>query len=78
MKDDGQPFCVILVKSVSHALIAEKLVKAAELPCKLIPVPRHIGSDCGVCLRIPQEKIDEAARCLAGKVEVELIRPLKD
>lgn len=40
---------VIIFKAVSYALKAEKILKAAGLPHKLIPVPRHISSDCGVC-----------------------------
>ncbi|HQP30708.1 MAG TPA: DUF3343 domain-containing protein, partial [Deltaproteobacteria bacterium] len=41
----------MLFKSVSHALLAEKTLKAEGIPFKLIPVPRHISSDCGVCMR---------------------------
>ncbi len=50
---------VILVYSPSHALRAEKLLQGAAIPCKLIPVPRHLSSDCGVCVRIRQS--DQAA-----------------
>jgi hypothetical protein len=46
-----EPTSVALFESVSHALRAEKIIKAADLSCKLIPVPRHLSSDCGVCLR---------------------------
>lgn len=42
---------VILVDSTSHALRIEKLFQASGLACKLIPVPRHLSSDCGVCVR---------------------------
>ena len=43
---------VVLVDSTSHALRIEKLLGMVGLPCKLIPVPRHLSSDCGVCVRI--------------------------
>ena len=49
-------FKVILVHSTSHAIRAEKLLKQAELAPKLIPVPRHLSSDCGVAVRIPAEQ----------------------
>jgi len=42
---------VVLVPSVSHALRAEMLVKAAGIACKLIPTPRQLSSDCGTALR---------------------------
>lgn len=51
-------FAVILVDSTSHALRTEKLIKRLGLTCKLIPVPRHIGSDCGVCVRILFKELD--------------------
>jgi uncharacterized SAM-binding protein YcdF (DUF218 family) len=49
-----QKYAVILVNSTSHALRAEKLLRKAGIRCKLIPVPRQLSSDCGVCVRIAQ------------------------
>ena len=45
-------YAVILVDSTSHALRIEKFLKDQALPCRLIPVPRQLSSDCGVCVRI--------------------------
>ena len=42
---------VLLVYSVSHALKVEKLLKAQNTFCRLVPVPRHLSSDCGICIR---------------------------
>lgn len=67
---------VVLFKSVSHALRAEKILKEAGIPFKLIPVPRHISSDCGVCLRFPLGYRKEMEEVFAGKVDVSEIRPL--
>jgi hypothetical protein len=63
---------VILVYSTSHAVRIEKLLKKEGLDCKLIPVPRQISSDCGVCVRIAQTGT-EAARAvlLACRIEVQ-------
>jgi hypothetical protein len=47
-----QPFSVILVYSTSHAIRIEKLLIENGIPCKLIPVPRQLSSDCGICVRI--------------------------
>jgi hypothetical protein len=44
---------VLLFPSIHFALRAEKLLKGKISSVKLIPVPRHLSSDCGVCLRIP-------------------------
>lgn len=73
---DHTSYHVILFKSVSYALKAEKILKACGIPHKLIPVPKQISSDCGICLRFEtalQERIEAA---LADKVEKEEIRPL--
>ena len=45
------PFSVLLVPSTSHAVRAEKSFLASDIPCKLIPVPKTISSNCGVCIR---------------------------
>jgi hypothetical protein len=69
-------YSVMLFKAVSYVLKAEKILKKEGLTHKLIPVPKHISSDCGICLRFEpalQSKIEAA---LLNKVEVEEIREL--
>ena len=56
-------YTVILVYSTSYALRVEKVLVGAGISCKLIPVPRHLSSDCGVCVRI--ERADRGAALLA-------------
>lgn len=51
-------FAVILVDSTSQAVRIEKLMIKQGLTGKLIPVPRHLSSDCGVCVRILQQDIE--------------------
>ncbi len=53
------PQGVILFPSIHFALRAEKLMKGKDISFKLIPVPRHLSSDCGVCLRIRWEQQEE-------------------
>ena len=67
---------VMLFKSVSHALLAEKILKKAGIAHKLIPVPRHISSDCGVCLRFTTDDRERIEHALAGRVSYEKIQPL--
>ncbi len=52
-------FAVILVDSTSHGVRIEKLLNQSGLHCKLIPPPRHLTSDCGVCVRIFKQEIEE-------------------
>ncbi len=69
-------YYVILFKSVSYALKAEKILKASGLPHKLIPVPKEISSDCGICLRFEQELRESIESALASKVDIEEIRSM--
>ncbi len=77
MAQERSDFVVFLFPSVSHALTAEKLLKAAGITHKLIPVPRHISSDCGVCLRITEEQRPTVAELLRGRVTWEGEAPLE-
>jgi hypothetical protein len=72
----GGPWEVILFPSVHHVLRAEKLLKEAGLPCKLIPIPRNLSSDCGVCLRFDAPSRPRIEEILRGRVEMENILPL--
>ncbi|HOD16855.1 MAG TPA: DUF3343 domain-containing protein [Spirochaetota bacterium] len=49
---------VILFKSVNQTMWADKLLREKGIPHKLVPVPRTISSDCGVCIRIKSEIVD--------------------
>ncbi len=60
---------VVLFESISHALRAEKLIKAEKISCKLIPVPRHLSSDCGVCLRFNASAKEQIENILRGKLD---------
>jgi len=64
---------VVLFYSTSGAIRAEKLAKEAGLTIKLIPVPRHLSSDCGVCLRCESKDVP-ALRSLLEKTQVEFER----
>ncbi|MGV8058789.1 MAG: DUF3343 domain-containing protein [Smithellaceae bacterium] len=67
---------VVLFESVSHALRAEKLIKAATISCKLIPVPRQLSSDCGVCLRFRTDAKEQVEHILQSKLDFFEIKSL--
>ena len=68
MMDQPENYDVVLFNCVSHAIKAEKVLKATGLTFKIIPVPRHISSDCGVCLRIDSDQ-EERIRTVLVHVE---------
>lgn len=69
-------YYVVLFKSVSHALRSEKILKKENIPFKLIPVPKSISSDCGVCIRFTPENRERILSTLTGNVEYDEIRQL--
>jgi hypothetical protein len=72
-----QEYAVILVYATSHAMRVEKLLVEAGIPCKMIPVPRHISSDCGACVRIRRLDMETARRVVEAEgIEVERIQEI--
>ena len=68
---------VILVHSTSHAIRGENLLSRAGIESKLIPVPRTISSDCGVCLRIDPQDEERAQLVLEdGRLEIDGIHQI--
>jgi len=59
-------YCVVLVPSTSYAIRGEQILNKAGVQCKLIPVPRHLSSDCGVCLRLAQEDREAGLKALGA------------
>jgi hypothetical protein len=64
---------VVLFQSISGALRAEKLLKREGITYKLIPVPRHLSSDCGVCVRFLIHNESQVRETLTGKVEIQSV-----
>jgi hypothetical protein len=72
MKDERTPsYGVVLFQSISSALRAERLLKKEGMTYKLIPVPRHLSSDCGVCIRFSRHEESQIRATLIGKVEIQ-------
>jgi hypothetical protein len=70
-------YSVVLFPSMTGALRAEKLLKRDGISIKLIPVPRKLSSDCGVCVRFEQSDEEIVRGVLeGGKVELEGIHAL--
>jgi hypothetical protein len=79
VKDKQAPsYGVVLFQSVNGALLAEKIIKKEGIAYKLIPVPRHLSSDCGVCLRFFSREESQIRKALTGKVEIQSICALQN
>jgi len=70
-------YAVILVYSTSHAIRAEQILCRAGVASKMIPVPRHLSSNCGTCLQIERTDVEQARQVLeAAHMEIEDIHEI--
>jgi hypothetical protein len=52
----------------------EHVLNQKGIASKLIPVPRHLSSDCGVCIRVRAEDLPAARAALeAAKVPMDSV-----
>ncbi len=72
----NEAYAVVLFYAVSGALRAEKILKASGIPHKLIPVPRHLSSDCGICVRFSLKDEKRLRSVLQDRVDIQAICPL--
>jgi hypothetical protein len=71
-KTAGIIYSVVLFYTTSMAIRAEKLCKKNEIPVKLMVVPRHLSSDCGICLRFQCHDETAVRKTLSeGQVDTE-------
>ncbi|HNX24920.1 MAG TPA: DUF3343 domain-containing protein [Spirochaetota bacterium] len=70
MIDNAEPvYYVLLFPSVSHVMKAERILLGEKIPIKIIPVPKTISSDCGVCIKFEEKLIDKIKSLLSEQFE---------
>ena len=70
---------MLLVRSISHAMKGESALTKAGVPHKLVPVPRSLSSQCGVCIRVAPGDREAAETTLeAAGIEIVAIHELHD
>lgn len=57
-------FGVVLFNSTQAAIRAEKLLLAAGVPLKLVPVPRHLSANCGFAIRFSWAERAAVEQCI--------------
>jgi bacterioferritin-associated ferredoxin len=54
-----------------QVLKAEKLLQKEGIAVEAIAAPRHVSSDCGICIRLARSDEERASRVLASaKMEI--------
>ncbi len=57
---------VLIFRGTHQVLSAEKHLKRAGVPMRLIPVPRSLTSDCGLAIRISPAERERARAALVA------------
>lgn len=57
--DEIKKKSVVIFYSTSAAIRTESLSKKQQIEVKLIPVPRHLSSDCGICLSFYTDDLEK-------------------
>ena len=55
---------VVIFRSTSHAIRAERVLDMSDLATKLIPTPRQFSSDCGLALRFEWDRREDVEEVL--------------
>lgn len=59
-----EDFSIILFHSTNYAIWAAKVLKKMDIKNKMTPIPRHLSSDCGYCVKIFTSDADRAHELL--------------
>jgi hypothetical protein len=63
---------IFVFKSTYLTYKAERVLKQATIPCKLVTKPRHVSSDCGLAIRLDEEDVPKGLSLMA-EAGVELL-----
>lgn len=49
---------LILFQSIHYVIKAEKICLKTGIPCRIIPVPKEVSSECGMAIQIEESHKD--------------------
>jgi len=48
-------YLYMIFKSMTHVLTAERAARKGGITCRMVPIPRNISTDCGMCISVKVE-----------------------
>ncbi|MEA3241031.1 MAG: DUF3343 domain-containing protein [Pseudomonadota bacterium] len=57
----------LLFNSIHYVMKAEDLLKEAGITIDLVPVPREISSDCGMCIAFSEQNLQKVVSLVSGQ-----------
>ena len=46
----------MIYKSMTHVLAAERAARKGGVSCRMVPIPRNLSTDCGMCISVKEEE----------------------
>jgi hypothetical protein len=50
---------ILIFKNVHKVMKADTLCRQRGISCRVLPVPEHISSECGMCLEVEAENTEK-------------------
>ncbi|GAO30300.1 DUF3343 domain-containing protein [Geofilum rubicundum] len=57
---------LITFQNVHLVIKADKLLRQRQFICKIVPVPEHISSECGMCIETNIANLQQLQQLLRG------------
>lgn len=62
---------ILIFKNTRAVIQSERTLREARISFQVIPTPRHISSECGMCLTVDKKEVEKAKDVLnANQLEV--------
>lgn len=63
----AEDFALLVFDTTNMAIKTESMLKAALVPCSVIPTPVEITAECGIALLLDGQWVERAGKLLAGE-----------
>lgn len=57
----------MIFKSMTHVLAAERAARKQGISCRMVPIPRNLSTDCGMCVLVKIEDGDAFIHAVGKK-----------
>ncbi|MBN1980024.1 MAG: DUF3343 domain-containing protein [Chitinivibrionales bacterium] len=58
---------LLLFQSVHKVIAAEKIILSQSIPYQIVPIPKHISSECGIAIQIEKSALETVKTALAAQ-----------
>jgi hypothetical protein len=60
-------YLYMIFRSMTHVLAAERAARKQGISCRMVPIPRNLSTDCGMCVSVKAEEGDAFIEAVGKK-----------